>query len=95
MQNLVGRDDISLEYPITGASVCTGDSGGSITFQEEAGRYYIRGVVSVGAQKLVDRSTNKVECDSMQYAVFTDVAQYLPWIREKIGCEAVLLCVGT
>ncbi|XP_037049476.1 serine protease snake-like isoform X2 [Bradysia coprophila] len=72
---------------LNGTSVCSGDSGGSMTFQEN-GTFYIRGIVSVGASKL-DRITNQIVCDTSQYAVFTDVAQYLPWITEttKFGTE--------
>ncbi|XP_037037355.1 uncharacterized protein LOC119075065 [Bradysia coprophila] len=73
-----------------GTSVCTGDSGGSMTFEED-GKYYIRGIVSVGASK-INRTTNQVECDPMQYALFTDVAQYLPWIRETVRCETHRTC---
>jgi len=63
-----------------------------MTFQGDDQRYYIRGIVSVGADKLVDRSAHKFMCDSMQYALFTDVAQYLPWIEEAMGCETVVRC---
>lgn len=52
-----------------------------MTFQED-GRFYIRGIVSVGASK-IDRIANKLVCDSTKYTVFTDVAQYLPWINEN------------
>lgn len=68
-----------------GTGVCSGDSGGSITF-EENGIYYIRGIVSVGASKINHRN-QQIECDPTQYAIFTDVAQYLPWITKVVDCK--------
>lgn len=71
--------------------MCEGDSGGSMTFMER-GLYYIRGIVSVGPATY-NRSTQKTACDATHYAVFTDVAQYLPWIdKETDGCEKSVQC---
>ncbi|KAG4080262.1 hypothetical protein HA402_010754 [Bradysia odoriphaga] len=66
-----------------GTGACQGDSGGSISF-EENGSYYIRGIVSVGQGK-VNLITQKIDCDAMQYVVFTDVAKYLSWIKTTLG----------
>lgn len=41
---------------------------------EDDGLYYIRGIVSVGRSKVIPNSS-QLECDSVQYAIFTDVAQ--------------------
>ncbi|KAG4079559.1 hypothetical protein HA402_012329 [Bradysia odoriphaga] len=62
-----------------GTSVCNGDSGGSITF-EENGVYRIRGLVSLTVAR---RDT--FLCNTKEYVVFTDVAQYLTWIDETIA----------
>lgn len=56
---------------------------------EQNGIYYIRGIASVTAANL-DPETGQVKCDQMQYAVFTDVAKYLPWITEKTTMEGSL-----
>ncbi|KAG4072407.1 hypothetical protein HA402_004339 [Bradysia odoriphaga] len=80
-----------------GTSICTGDSGGSMTF-EQNGRFFIRGIVSVGPSKLI-YETKEIVCDPMQYVVFTDVLPYLPWIQsfvtfriveceERVRCES-------
>lgn len=63
-----------------------------MTFEED-GIYYIRGIVSVGPSRL-NRTTQTVECDSTNYVIFTDVAQYLPWIRDiaSIQCETKTVC---
>lgn len=60
-----------------GTSVCNGDSGGSMAF-EKNGLYHIRGIVSV----TVSREDNQRLCDPNHYVIFTDVAQYLPWIED-------------
>ncbi|KAJ1524095.1 hypothetical protein ONE63_010631 [Megalurothrips usitatus] len=62
-----------------GTSVCNGDSGGGLFLQDGDGRWRIRGIVSVSMFNVNDQS-----CDSYNYAVFTDVAQYLPWLREEM-----------
>lgn len=59
----------------TGVAPCNGDSGGPFTIFNN-GRWYLRGIVSVG---LKDHATNK--CDVNNYVMFTDVAQFLPWIE--------------
>lgn len=61
---------------------------------EENGAYYIRGILSVGTSR-PNPITNKLECDSMEFVVFTDVAQYLPWIKDTaniIECETKVEC---
>lgn len=72
--------------------MCNGDSGGSMTF-EENGIYYIRGIASA-VPAILNKTTQQRDCNSMEYGVFTDVAQYLPWIREvaNIDCETKLRC---
>lgn len=64
--------DISL----SGASVCSGDSGGGLYFQEAFSlSYYIRGVVSLAPR-------NPSGCDSNHYALYTKVSKYLQWIEK-------------
>ncbi|XP_058824443.1 plasminogen-like [Topomyia yanbarensis] len=58
-----------------GTSVCNGDSGGGMVFKQ-SNRWFLRGIVSVSAAL-----QNKVSCDPNHYAVFTDVAKFLPWIN--------------
>lgn len=77
-----------------GTSVCTGDSGGSITFDED-GRYYIRGIVSSAPSKR-NHVTQQLDCNTMEYGIYTDVAMYLQWIRcAMIGteCQTEVRCV--
>lgn len=49
-----------------------------MSFQED-GVYYIRGIVSLTASR-----GESALCDIKQYVIFTDVAQYLPWIEEVV-----------
>lgn len=48
---------------------------------EENGIFYIRGIVSQ-SPGVKDNNTGRFVCDTSHYAIFTDVAQYLPWINE-------------
>ncbi|XP_058824444.1 uncharacterized protein LOC131685060 [Topomyia yanbarensis] len=61
-----------------GNSVCNGDSGGGLVFIDNY-RYYLRGIVSISAQK-----RNQLMCDPNRYSVFTDVSKFLKWIRKNI-----------
>lgn len=73
--------------------MCDGDSGGSMAF-EEKGSYYIRGIVSVGPA-IINKAMQRKVCDSSQFAIFTDVAQYLPWIDDvTVDCEKKVQCIG-
>ena len=54
----------------TGTTVCGGDSGGGMYFEIE-NRWYIRGIVSFSGQN----------CQSADFAGFSDVATYLDWIN--------------
>ncbi|XP_053690846.1 serine proteinase stubble-like [Sabethes cyaneus] len=58
-----------------GTSVCNGDSGGGMVFKQ-SNRWFLRGIVSVSAAL-----QNKISCDPNHYAVFTDVAKFLSWIK--------------
>nr|XP_019558148.2 transmembrane protease serine 3-like isoform X3 [Aedes albopictus] len=58
-----------------GTSVCNGDSGGGMVFKQ-SNRWYLRGIVSVSAAL-----QDKITCDPNHYAVFTDVAKFLRWIK--------------
>lgn len=60
-----------------GTSVCNGDSGGGMIFQEH-NIWYIRGVVSLSMKR-----DNKDLCNTSHYVIFTDVAQYLDWIESE------------
>lgn len=60
-----------------GTSVCNGDSGGGMYFEQD-GLYKIRGIVSL----TVSRSDANI-CNPQQYVIFTDAAKYLDWISEN------------
>jgi secreted trypsin-like serine protease len=59
-------------------SVCNGDSGGGMVFKNN-NKWFLRGLVSVSVAL-----QNKLRCDPNEYAVFTDVAKFLPWIRSHM-----------
>ncbi|XP_052738764.1 serine protease gd-like isoform X1 [Bicyclus anynana] len=59
----------------SGAGPCLGDSGGGLYIQDK-GRWRIRGVVSLSL-----RAEGDAICNLDDYIVFTDTAQYLPWIN--------------
>lgn len=58
--------------------MCNGDSGGSISF-EENDVYSIRGIVSL----TMTRKDLKY-CSNEDYVIFTDVVQYLHWIENVV-----------
>ncbi|XP_037302873.1 limulus clotting factor C isoform X1 [Manduca sexta] len=59
-------------------SVCNGDSGGGMVFK--IGDYwYLRGLVSLSVAR-----QNEFRCDPSHYVVFTDLAKFLPWIKQSI-----------
>ncbi|XP_013142043.1 PREDICTED: serine protease gd-like, partial [Papilio polytes] len=60
-------------------SVCNGDSGGGMVF-EMNGSWYLRGLVSLSVAR-----QNEYRCDPTHYVVFTDLAKFLPWIRQHIN----------
>lgn len=68
---------LSLFSQPSGTTACNGDSGGSLTF-EENGVYRIRGIVSLTQ---ASQRNNRLLCKVDQYVVFTDVAKYLDWIQ--------------
>lgn len=49
-------------------------------FFEDDGIYRIRGIVSLSLSR-----TDKKACNSKEYVIFTDVAQYLSWIEETLA----------
>ncbi|CAH2052767.1 unnamed protein product, partial [Iphiclides podalirius] len=62
-----------------GTSVCNGDSGGGMVF-EMNDAWYLRGLVSLSVAR-----QNEYRCDPTHYVVFTDLAKFLPWIRQNIN----------
>ncbi|CAH2232240.1 spermosin-like isoform X4 [Pararge aegeria] len=60
-------------------SVCNGDSGGGMVFEMQ-GTWYLRGLVSLSVAR-----HNEYRCDPTHYVVFTDLAKFLPWIRDHIS----------
>lgn len=63
---------------VPGTSVCNGDSGGGMVFQQ-SNVWYLRGLVSITVAKQGLRV-----CDTKHYVVFTDVANYIDWINQYI-----------
>lgn len=68
----------------SGTSVCNGDSGGGMVFpdyssQENVPTWRLRGLVSISVAK-----QNEYRCDPYHFVVFTDLAQFLDWIKEKL-----------
>uniref|UniRef100_U5EYM3 Putative trypsin-like serine protease n=1 Tax=Corethrella appendiculata TaxID=1370023 RepID=U5EYM3_9DIPT len=61
-----------------GTSVCNGDSGGGM-FYKIGNEWQIRGIVSFSEL----RDDYSFICDAKQYAVFTDVAAHIDWIKSK------------
>ncbi|XP_063708974.1 transmembrane protease serine 9-like [Culicoides brevitarsis] len=61
-----------------GSGPCNGDSGGGF-MSNEGGKWYLRGIVSTS---LYDEETKS--CDVRNYAVFTDVEKFLPWIQNYL-----------
>lgn len=53
---------------------------------EENGKFFIRGIVSVGPTKII-HETQEIVCDPMQFVVFTDVVPYLPWIHSLVNVD--------
>ncbi|XP_044736669.1 uncharacterized protein LOC123298642 [Chrysoperla carnea] len=72
-KSFITHDKICAGYN-NGTSICTGDSGGGISFKK-SNRYFIEGVVSVAPAK-------GTTCDSYQYVAFTSVSQHLDFIME-------------
>lgn len=69
----------------TGTSVCNGDSGGALVFPKTNSNpnhpvWHIRGVVSISVAL-----QSEFICDTSHYAIFTDVAKYLQWIRNVMA----------
>ncbi|XP_068623906.1 serine protease gd-like [Battus philenor] len=60
-------------------SVCNGDSGGGMVF-ELNDSWHLRGLVSLSVAR-----QNEYRCDPTHYVVFTDLAKFLPWIRQNIN----------
>ncbi|XP_055641651.1 serine protease gd-like isoform X2 [Toxorhynchites rutilus septentrionalis] len=61
-----------------GATPCNGDSGSGMILKKDS-RFFLRGVVSKG---MVDHETLK--CDATKYALYTDIAPFLDWIRSAM-----------
>ncbi|XP_059616531.1 uncharacterized protein LOC132261647 [Phlebotomus argentipes] len=57
---------------------CNGDSGGGLIFDVN-GRWTLRGIVSASLSDMLTSS-----CNLKEYVVFTDVAKYSDWIRDKM-----------
>ncbi|XP_011304100.1 limulus clotting factor C isoform X2 [Fopius arisanus] len=62
-----------------GSAVCNGDSGGGLTF-ETNGLSYLRGIVSSGIG--INDTDLQATCDHTKYAIYTEVAEHIPWIQD-------------
>jgi len=60
----------------SGATVCTGDSGGPLTVKGRTGRHTLVGVSSFVSKK---------PCDVNDPGYFVDVSYYRAWIKEQTG----------
>jgi len=60
----------------SGATICTGDSGGPLTVEGRTGRHTLVGVTSF---------TLKKTCDVNDPSYFADVSYYRAWIKEQTG----------
>ncbi|KAK9751277.1 Serine protease gd N-terminus [Popillia japonica] len=74
-----------------GSAVCTGDSGGGMVFPRKNTQinkdiWYIRGIVIRGIVSVSPRDGDSV-CNTKNYAVFTDIAQHLAWIKGTAGVQ--------
>ncbi|XP_059048191.1 clotting factor C-like isoform X2 [Achroia grisella] len=61
-----------------GATVCNGDSGGGMVFKYND-IWFLRGLVSLSVAR-----NNERRCDPKHYIVFTDLAKFLPWLKQQI-----------
>lgn len=75
-QNLISSYKTFCAGRVSGPSICNGDSGSGIAFNQN-GLTYLGGIVSVGLRK-----TGELTCDPDLYTIFTDVREYLDWIRK-------------
>ncbi|XP_060806714.1 serine proteinase stubble isoform X3 [Amyelois transitella] len=64
---------------VESSSVCNGDSGGGMVFKIDD-RWYLRGLVSLSVSR-----HNERRCDPQHYIVFTDLAKFLPWLKQHIA----------
>ncbi|CAK1541737.1 unnamed protein product [Leptosia nina] len=63
-----------------GSGPCLGDSGGGLYILDN-GRWRLRGVVSLSLLA----QNGDYTCNLNEYVVFTDTAQYLQWIKDKMS----------
>lgn len=56
---------------------CVGNSGGSLSIKRKDGRYYLRGLTTLGI-------ISNGSCDGSHYILFTDVAKFGNWISSVI-----------
>lgn len=62
-----------------GSSVCNGDSGGGLVFNN--GRlWYLQGIVSAGLEAVV-LGVDRV-CDSFSYTLYTQMSSHIRWIQD-------------
>ncbi|XP_064292716.1 serine protease 43-like isoform X5 [Plodia interpunctella] len=64
---------------VESSSVCNGDSGGGMVFKID-NRWYLRGLVSLSVSR-----HNERRCDPQHYIVFTDIAKFLPWLKQHLS----------
>lgn len=60
-----------------GSTVCNGDSGGGLVFEQNS-KWFLRGIVSTG----VGQKDRALSCSSKDFVVFTNVAKFNQWISE-------------
>lgn len=65
----------------SGSGPCSGDSGGGLFIpidDEKRDQWYLRGIISSSLRDPFSKS----QCDTSNYAVYTDIAKYLTWVKE-------------
>ncbi|XP_075983669.1 uncharacterized protein LOC142981555 [Anticarsia gemmatalis] len=61
-----------------GTRECNSDSGNGMVFSKDE-TWYLRGLSAVSVPR-----KNKFFCDPKHYVVFTDIAKFLPWVKDVI-----------
>lgn len=82
-QALAARVDDSSHFcagNLDGTSACSGDSGAGLVFEGNNNNgYRLKGILS----SALSNANN--ECDTLNYAIFIEIARYLSWLPPKLS----------